>query len=42
MRLGWVAMLCHVYELRHETSVMGHVYEHVRLGWGAMRVRAET
>ena len=33
MRLGWVAMLCHVYELRHET----------RLGCHAVpRVRAET
>ena len=21
MRLGWGAMLCHVYELRHEISV---------------------
>ena len=21
MRLGWVAMLCHVYELRHETRL---------------------
>ena len=21
MRLGWAAMLCHVYELRHEISV---------------------
>ena len=33
MRLGWVAMLCHVYEPRHET----------RLGCHAVsRVRAET
>ena len=33
MRLGWVAMLCHVYELRRET----------RLGCHAVpRVRAET
>ena len=33
MRLGWGAMLCHVYELRHEA----------RLGCHAVsRVRAET
>ena len=33
MRLGWVAMLCHVYKPRHET----------RLGCHAVpRVRAET
>ena len=43
MRLGWVAMLCHVYELRHETRLGCHavpsVYERVRdmrLGWVAM------
>ena len=30
MRLGWVAMLCHVYELRHETRLGCHAVPHVR------------
>ena len=51
MRLGWGAMLCHVYELRHEArlgclAVYEHVYERrreTRLGCHAVsRVRAET
>ena len=49
MRLGWVAMLCHVYELRRETrwvAMLCHVYElrhETRLGCHAVsRVRAET
>ena len=49
MRLGWVAMLCHVYELRRETrwvAMLCHVYElrhETRLGCHALpRVRAET
>ena len=49
MRLGWVAMLCHVYELRRETKLgchACHVYElrhETRLGCHAVsRVRAET
>ena len=33
MRLGWVAMLCHVYELRRETRLECHAVS---------RVRAET
>ena len=38
MRLGWVAMLCHVYELR-----LGWVETETRLGCHAVsRVRAET
>ena len=31
MRLGWAAMLCHVYELRRETGLGC-----LRLGWVAM------
>ena len=49
MRLGWVAMLCHVYDLRHETrlgAMLCHVYElrrETRLGCHAVSpVRAET
>ena len=49
MRLGWVAMLFHVYELRCETrwvAMLCHVYElrhETRLGCHAVpRVRAET
>ena len=50
MRLGWVAMLCHVFELRRETrlghAMLCHVYELRRetsLGCHAVsRVRAET
>ena len=52
MRLGWVAMLCHVYELRRADVRLGwvamlcHVYElrhETRLGCHAVsRVRAET
>ena len=49
MRLGWVAMLCHVYELRRKTrwvALLCHVYElrrETRFGWHAvLRVRAET
>ena len=49
MRLGWVAMLCHVYELRRETrwvAMLCHMYElrhETRLGYHAVsRVRAET
>ena len=49
MRLGWVAMLCHVYELRRETrwvAMLCHVYElrhETRLGCHAVsRVRAGT
>ena len=30
MRQGWVAMLCHVYELRHETKLGCHAVPHVR------------
>ena len=33
MRLDWVAMLCHVYELRRETKLGCHAVS---------RVRAET
>ena len=42
MRLGWVAMLCHVYELRRETmwvAMLCHVYElrhETRLGCHAV------
>ena len=40
MRLGWVAMLCHVNELRHETRLGCHavprVRAEVRLGWVVM------
>ena len=40
MRLGWAAMLCHVYELNVRlgwAAMLCHVYElNVRLGWGAM------
>ena len=41
MRLGWVAMLCDVYELRHETRLGCHAVSlctsgDVRLGWVAM------
>ena len=49
MILDRVAMLCHVYELRHETmwvAMLCHVYElrhETRLGCHAVsRVRAET
>ena len=49
MRLGWVAMLCHVYELRHETRLGCHAVprdelrHETRLGCHAVpRVRAET
>ena len=49
MRLVWVALLCQVYEPRHETklgSMLCHVYElrrETRLGCHAVsRVRAET
>ena len=49
MRLGWVAMLCHVYELRRETrwvAMLCHMYElrhETRLGCHAVsRVRAGT
>ena len=30
MRLGWVAMLCHVYESRHETRLDCHAVPRVR------------
>ena len=42
MRLGWVAMLCHVYELRRDTrwvAMLCHVYElrhETRLGCHAV------
>ena len=41
MRLGWVAMLCHVYELRHETRLGCHAVSRVRaearrISWVAM------